>query len=74
MHRAPKPQPPAQNNKSLRQPAPGAPTEITPAQLWSRLSATEQQRLRRTLVGVCRTLADLPAGGAALREVRDDES
>lgn len=74
MHRAPKPQPPAQNSKSLRQPAPGLPTEITPAQLWSRLSATEQQRLRRTLVGVCRTLADLPAAGAALREVRDDES
>lgn len=73
MHRALK-QPPTQQAKNLQPPTPNAPTEITPVQVWSRLSATEQQRLRRTLVGVCRTLADLPAGVAALREVRDDES
>ena len=65
------PEPPPRQTRNLQ---PNAPTEITPAQLWSRLSATEQQRLRRTLAGVCRSLADLPAGGAALREVRDDES
>jgi len=73
MHRALKP-PPTQQAKNLHPPRPPAPTQITPAQVWARLSATAQQQLRRTLVNVCRSLADLPAGGAALREVRDDES
>ena len=73
MHRARK-QPPTRQTKNLQPPKPPAPAQITPAQVWRQLSATERQRLRRTLVNVCRTLADLPAGGAALREVRDDES
>ena len=73
MHRALK-QPPTQQTKNLQPPAPNAPTQITPAQVWRQLSAAAQQPLRRTLVNVCRSLADLPAGGAALREVRDDES
>ena len=70
MHRTLKP-PPPQQTKNLQ---PNAPTQVTPAQVWSGLSATERQRLRGTLVRVCRTLADLPAGAATLREVRDDES
>ncbi len=74
MHRATKPLPPIQSTEELQPPTPSAPTQITPAQVWVQLSATEQQRLRRTLVGVCRSLADLPAGAATLREVRDDES
>lgn len=73
MHRALK-QPPTRQAENLQPPKLPAPTEITPAQLWRQLSTTEQQRLRRTLVNVCRTLAHLPAGGATLREVRDDES
>ena len=73
MHRARK-QPPTRQTKNLQPPKHPAPTEITPAQLWRQLSATEQQRLRHTLVNVCRTLADLPAVVAALREVRDNES
>jgi hypothetical protein len=47
-----------------------APGQITPAQVWQQLSATQQQALQRTITSVCRSLA----GQVAKEEVHDDQS
>lgn len=50
------------------------PRQITSAQVWHQLSATQQQLLQRTLVNVCRSLANRSASSAGGEEVHDDES
>ena len=47
-----------------------APGQITAAQVWPQLSATQQEVLRRTLASVCRSLADQVAN----EEVHDAQS
>ncbi len=44
--------------------------QITSAQVWRQLSATQQQVLQRTLTGVCRSLVNQSAN----EEVHDDQS
>lgn len=51
------------------------PSQVTSAQIWQQLSATQQQVLQRTLVSVCRSLVNQTASnGAGSKEVHDDES
>ena len=54
---------------TTQQPTP-APGQITSAQVWRQLSASQQQALRRTLTNICRSLADQVAN----EEVHDDQS
>lgn len=51
-----------------------APSQITSAQVWQQLSATQQQLLQRTLISVCRHLVNRTASDAGSEEVHDDES
>lgn len=48
-----------------------APGQITAAQVWPHLSATQQQALQRTISSVCRSLINRTASNG---EVHDDES
>lgn len=57
------------SKRTIHQPAP-ARGQITSAQVWRQLSATQQQVLQRTIKSVCRSLADHVAN----EEVHDDES
>jgi hypothetical protein len=51
-----------------------APSQITSAQVWHQLSATQQQVLQRTLTSVCRRLVNRTASDAGSEEEHDDES
>ncbi len=50
------------------------PSQVTSAQIWHQLSATQQQLLQRTLVSVCRSLVSQTASSVGSEEVHDDES
>jgi hypothetical protein len=68
-------QPPAQHSskRTTHQPT-SAQGQITSAQVWRQLSATQQQALQRTLAGVCRSLVNQTASKACGEEVHDDRS
>lgn len=57
------------SKRTTHQPAP-AQGPTTSAQVWQQLSASQQQALQRTLISVCRSLANQ----AANEEVHDDQS
>jgi TRAP-type C4-dicarboxylate transport system substrate-binding protein len=57
------------SKRTTHQPAP-AQGQITSAQVWRQLSATQQQVLQRTITSVCRSLANQ----AANEEAHDDQS
>lgn len=57
------------SKRTAHQPVP-AQGQITSAQVWQQLSATQQQALQRTITSVCRNLANQ----AENEEVHDDQS
>lgn len=71
MHRAAT-QPPTQHSSkhTTHQPT-SAQGQITAAQVWQKLSASQQQVLQRTLTSACRSLANQTASN---EEVHDDQS
>jgi hypothetical protein len=70
MHRAATTQTMQHSSKHTTQQLPSAPDQITAAQVWQQLSATQQQALQRTLTNICRSLANQVAN----EEVHDDQS
>jgi hypothetical protein len=64
-------QPPTQHSskRTAHQPT-SVQGQITAAQVWQQLSATQQQVLQRTLIGVCRSFVTQVAN----EEVHDDRS
>ena len=62
------------SKRTTHQPT-SAPGQITAAQVWPRLSATQQQALQRALTGVCRGLITRTSRSAESEEAHDgDES
>ncbi len=48
------------------------PSQVTSAQVWQQLSATQQQVLQRTLTSVCRSLVNRTASDASSEEEHDE--
>lgn len=70
MHRAATTQTMQHSSKRTTHQPTSAQGQITAAQVWQQLSATQQQALQRTLISVCRSLANQVAN----EEVHDDQS
>jgi len=74
MHRTATAQTMRQPSKRTPDQPQSAPSQITSAQVWHQLSATQQQLLQRTLTSVCRHLVNRTASDAGSEEEHDDES
>jgi hypothetical protein len=61
------------SKRTTRQPTP-AQGQITAAEVWQQLSATQQQALQRAIASVCRSFVNQATRKAKSEEVHDDRS